>query len=1092
MCSVFNACRLPLWRLTRIIISTQRLWAVVSTWIFIAALGSRAFGAVDWPVLGFTQVVTNGFSSPTCIAAAGDGSQRLFVAENWGRIWIIQGNSVLAQPFLDITNRVCNSNGNPILPTREGLTSVAFPPAYSNNPHFYVDYNRITDHATVISRFFLTTNANVADTNSEQIIMVIPETANYNVGGHIAFGPDGYLYIGTGDGGPEGDTQNHAQNPASLLGKILRIDVESGSSPYAVPPSNPFAGNTNYAQEIWALGLQDPASFSFDPLTGDLYIGDVENPYEQYQEIDFQPAGSPGGLNYGWRITQGTSNNVVPPGFTNFASLTLPVAWYMPLTYPGMGDCIDAAISGYVYRGPNEPRLNGLYFYGDLDEGWIWGLTRAGTNWVTQPLLDPPDTGTNFWISAFGQDDQGQLYLADYWHGHIYQIGDTQQAWTPVFSPASGTINSNTVIITCLTTNAEIHYTTNGVGPTLSDPMVVSGGTIPVTSGFTNKAQAFRSDLTPSAVASAILTCKVGTPVFSPPSGSVTNNTRISLSTPTPGAAIYYTINNSTPTTNSPRYSGPFLFSGSLTLKALGAAVGYANSAVATATYSEAQAATPVFSPASGPITNGTSISISCSTPGSKVYYTADGTTPTTNSAIYSAPLAITQDTTLSALAAAPNDLTSGARSVTYTLAQVPTPTFSPPQGPITNGAAISISCSMPGSTIYYTVDGTAPGTNSPVYTGPLALSGPVILNACAYIAQRQPSVIASNFFSFFDMQPLVVSTLAGAATSGFTNGPASLARFNCPQAICSDWRGNLLVADTSNNVIRKIDPTGQVSTFAGSGGEFSGPTGVYADGFGNVYVADSGNCNRICKIDPNGVITTFAYVTPSAPGTCNYASALWQLRMGPNFALLAGYWASVYQVFPDGSVNQLAGTGANGPGGWEFVVGACNDQHADVYSATGGNLWKTVLNISTTLFAGGNSAFSDGPRLLAGFNNLQDVVIDSSNNIYLSDTTWIRRLAPDGWVSTLAGTGVAGYKDGLGSVAQFNNAAGMCIDTQGNIYVADAGNNCIRMLQPSLSPVSVKLGPATLLSGGGIQVPMIGVEGQTYVIQASTDLVNL
>src|SRR5262249_37202380 len=162
------------------------------------------------------------------------------------------------------------------------------------------------------------------------------------------------------------------------------------------------------APEIWALGLRNPWRFSFDRATGDLYIGDVGQ--TRFEEIDFQPTGSTGGQNYGWRIREGPANFNVPSGFTNFGALTPPVAWYDHLSLPT--DVAGSVTGGYVYRGPSEPRMDGLYLYGDFIAGWIWALTRSGTNWESFPLLSPGSNGPHFWISTFGEDEDGKLYLA--------------------------------------------------------------------------------------------------------------------------------------------------------------------------------------------------------------------------------------------------------------------------------------------------------------------------------------------------------------------------------------------------------------------------------------------------------------------------------------------------------------------------------------------------------------------------------------------------------------------------------------------------------------------------------------------------------
>jgi glucose/arabinose dehydrogenase len=1020
---------------------------------------------IDWPTLVFTQPVTNKFNRPVCITRAGDNSQRLFVVEQTGRVWIIQSNSVLAQPFLDISSKVL-SNG-----AEQGFLGLAFPPGFSNSHHFYVDYTRQTDGAIVISRFFLSlTNSNVADTQSEQIIKIISKpipttTFNNHNAGQLAFGPDGYLYIGIGDGGSEGDPLNNGQKASTLLGKILRIDVESGATPYAVPPDNPFVGNTNYAPEIWALGLRNPWRFSFDDLTGDLYIGDVGQ--NKYEEIDFQPAGSLGGQNYGWRVMEGTNNYTVPFGFTNFSSLTPPVSVYDHASLPFGPYGSGAVIGGYVYRGPSLPRMNGMYFFGDFSVGWMWGMKQVGTNWQSQPLLKPPYSSTSFQISTFGEDDQGNLYWADYYRGKIYQIADSGLVWTPTFSPAGGTINSNTVIVGCLTTNAEIHYTTNGADPTQLDPMVISGTAIQVATGVTNKLRAFRPDLSPSQVASAVFTDQVGTPVFSPGSSSVTNGTLVSLSTVTPSARIYYTIDSSIPTTNALSYAGSIAITNDVTLKAFGVASGYNDSAVATAAYSLAQAATPVFNPSSGPITNGTSITLSCSTPGSRIYYTLDRSTPTTNSALYSQPIPLNGGTTLNAFATASGYLDSSVISVFYQLVQTATPVFNPSSGPLTNGTQIAITCETPKSVIYYTVDGSSPTTNSFVYSGPVALfdtNGPATLSALASTPGHLDSLTQTASFGLLDYEKTVVTTLAGQSTAGFSNAVGGLAMFSNPQGICIDKSGNLYVADTGNNVIRKISSSGLVTTFAGTGdsgsnvgaatnAQFSGPSGVCVDDVGNVYVADGNNCNRVCRIDTNGIVSVLAEIY----GDCLHAPGLWQLVADSSGNVYVGSWASVQEITPNGTVMGLAGPHSCCPGGWGGNVGPGIDIATNIYAATGNLVWKIAPDGTTSLFAGGNGGqVSDGPPLFSVFQNPLDVAVDSNTNVFVADSTSVRKIALNHFMTTLAGTTGAGFQNGSGPIAQFNGAYGLCADSNGNVFAADSANNCIREISPDTAGIGI------------------------------------
>lgn len=345
-----------------------------------------------------------GLNDPVFVTSARDGSDRLFVVEQSGQIRIAQNGSLLPTPFLDIRSRVLTGG-------EQGLLSVAFPPDYTTKQHFYVYYTNPAGNLT-IARYRLTADPNVADPNSEQIILTIahPTYTNHN-GGQLAFGPDGYLYIGTGDGGGSGDPNNNAQNPASLLGKLLRIDVESAAAtPYTIPTTNPFLTATDptnqYRDEIWALGLRNPWRFSFDRQSSNLFIADVGQ--NAYEEVNFQPATSPGGENYGWRILEGSAPYRSNGNDTN--GLVLPVAEYSHT----QGTSITG---GYVYRGLAAPQLQGVYLYGDFTNGKIWGLRPNSTGWETQLLLDSP-----YNISSFGEDEQGNLYVADYSEGAIYQV----------------------------------------------------------------------------------------------------------------------------------------------------------------------------------------------------------------------------------------------------------------------------------------------------------------------------------------------------------------------------------------------------------------------------------------------------------------------------------------------------------------------------------------------------------------------------------------------------------------------------------------------------------------------------------------------
>jgi glucose/arabinose dehydrogenase len=354
------------------------------------------------PKLALRQVV-DGLSQPTFVTHAGDGTGRLFVVEKAGRIRIVAGGTIQPQPFLDITDRVGSAG------SEQGLFSVAFHPQYRANGLFFVDYTDQNGN-TMISRFHISSDPNRADPSSETTVLTVDQPeANHN-GGQLAFGPNGYLYIGMGDGGGAGDRhgrQGNGQNGAALLGKILRIDV-NGKAPYAIPPDNPFAGQAGMRPEIWATGVRNPWRFSFDRATGDLFIADVGQ--DRVEEVDFQPAHSRGGQNYGWRIMEG-SECFNPSTGCSKSNLTLPVAEYSH-------DFGCTIIGGYRYRGKKIPTLDGIYLFGDYCSGRIWALTGdAQAGWTKTEVLQ-----TKYSISSFGEDENGELYLLDLAGGGLYRF----------------------------------------------------------------------------------------------------------------------------------------------------------------------------------------------------------------------------------------------------------------------------------------------------------------------------------------------------------------------------------------------------------------------------------------------------------------------------------------------------------------------------------------------------------------------------------------------------------------------------------------------------------------------------------------------
>jgi len=345
------------------------------------------------------QRVVGGLDTPVGIANAGDGSGRLFVVEKPGRIRIVRNGALSSIPFLDITDRV-GSGGS-----EQGLLGLAFHPAYVQNGVFIVNY---TDQqgTTVVARFSVSSEPSLADPASEVILLTVGQPASNHNGGHLAFGPDGYLYIGLGDGGGADDRYGNGQNGQTLLGAMLRLDVDS-KVPYAVPADNPFVGSPAVQHEIWALGLRNPWRYSFDRLTGKLYIADVGQ--NKFEEINVQPADSGGGENYGWPIMEAAHCFPDDAGCDR-SGLVLPVA-----EYDHSQGC--SVTGGYVYRGRGFPLLSGIYLFGDYCSGRIWGLAPAGDGWRVAQLAH-----AGVQISSFGEDEAGELYVLDMGGGELLKI----------------------------------------------------------------------------------------------------------------------------------------------------------------------------------------------------------------------------------------------------------------------------------------------------------------------------------------------------------------------------------------------------------------------------------------------------------------------------------------------------------------------------------------------------------------------------------------------------------------------------------------------------------------------------------------------
>ncbi len=347
---------------------------------------------------------SSGVSNPAGIASTGVvGDKRLFVIDQSGKIRIINGTgTVVSEPFLDVSSLVTFSG-------EEGLLGLAFSPHYATDGYFYIDYID-KNQTTVVARYHVSSDANTADTSTAQVILTQKQPYPNHNGGALAFGPDGYLYIAFGDGGDGGDPGNRAQDTSTWLGKLLRIDV--AKLPYSSPSDNPFVGRTGVKPEIWDVGLRNPWRISFDGKTHELYIADVGQ--NDQEEVNIEQAGK-GGNNYGWRCYEG-AKDFKTDGCNDKSAYAIP-----QLTYDHTeGRC--SVTGGYVYRGQKYPDLGGKYFYADYCGGQVYSAQRGTDGKFASTRM----TQTPYKISTLGQDNSGELYVADYTTGAIYQIQDAQ------------------------------------------------------------------------------------------------------------------------------------------------------------------------------------------------------------------------------------------------------------------------------------------------------------------------------------------------------------------------------------------------------------------------------------------------------------------------------------------------------------------------------------------------------------------------------------------------------------------------------------------------------------------------------------------
>jgi len=406
--------------------------AATAPWLlFLAAPALRA----QTPLT--TTLVANGFAQPVYVTAPPGDQDRLFVVQQAGQIRIVKNGVILPTPFIDLSGPVLSGS-------ERGLLGLAFHPNYASNGFFYVNYTRDTDGATVVARYQVSAgNPDVANAASATILLVQSQPFSNHNAGCIQFGPDGFLYVAMGDGGSGNDPQGNGQNVNTLLGAMLRIDVDNPAPmlPYGLPPNNPFAGAVPGRDEIWAIGLRNPWRFSFDRLTGDMYIGDVGQ--NAREEIDFQSGAdffaAPGSpvQNYGWRCMEGTLCTGLSGCACNGATLTPPIHTYV-------NQPCYAVTGGYVYRGCAIPDLRGTYFFADYCSNQIWSfryIPGTGTTQFTNRTaqLDPPGAISIASISSFGEDACGEILIVDRNGGEIFKIVPQTPQTTGLMAYGTGT-----------------------------------------------------------------------------------------------------------------------------------------------------------------------------------------------------------------------------------------------------------------------------------------------------------------------------------------------------------------------------------------------------------------------------------------------------------------------------------------------------------------------------------------------------------------------------------------------------------------------------------------------------------------------------
>jgi hypothetical protein len=711
---------------------------------------------------------------------------------------------------------------------------------------------------------------------------------------------------------------------------------------------------------------------------------------------------------------------------------------------------------------------------------------------------------------SVASDASGNLYIADIGNNRIRKVSvgsATATAATPVFSPAAGTYTSTqTVTIADATSGATIYYTTNGTAPTTASTKYT--GAITVSATETLEAIAVATNYSSSAVATAAytITPPAATPTFSLPGGTYTGALSVTLADATPGATIYYTTNGTAPTTSSTKYTGALSIPATPglteTIEAIAIATNYSSSAVATAAYSILPpAATPAISPVSGTYPTAQTVTITDATPGATLYYTTNGSVPTTSSTKYTGPITVSASETIEAKAVATGYSLSSPAVATYTIAPpAATPVFSPAGGSYTSAQTVTITDATSGATIYYTTNGTAPTSSSTRYTGPITVGVTETLEAIAVASGDTNSAVATAAYTIIlPVSSGTITTVAGNGTYGYTGngGAATGAEVAAPDGVGTDAAGNFYIADTYNAVVRKVTPAGVISVVAGNGttgysgdgglatsAELNYPTGVAVDSSGNLYFSDANN-NRIRKVSASGTISTVAgngiagYSGDGGPATGAELKNPAGVALDARGNLYIADWNNnvVRKVTTAGTISTVAGTGARGFSGdggpatsaeLDYPYGVVVDAAGDLYIADSTNFRVrkvTAAGVISTVAGTGTNSFSGdgGPGASAGVSYVNSVALDPSGNLFIADSgnSRVRVLLPNGTIATAVGTGVAGYSGDGGPAlgAKLHGENGLAFDSSGNLLIADTQNSAIRKvtfgaaITPILSP---------------------------------------